>query len=378
MQTRPSETITYQDRKTGITVRQLTNYKGHSHHLYFTNPGWYDNQQKLLVGSDRAGETWLCSVELKTGQLTDILNVDQLAKGASAPLLFMSLNPVKSEAYFWCGQTMLAVDLTSGQTRPLYEIPPNYQPNISNVTADGKYVCSCCYESVGEGGSEGLLKGYLGFREYFLAKPHSQVLRMAVDGSGGQVVHEDHNWIGHVNTSPTQPHLLSFCHEGPWQEVAQRMWMLDMQSGDVWKLRPQQPEDAIGHEYWLEDGQTVGYHGKVSGDPVFGFVRYDNSERIEQPFVYDSNHFHSNTRSLIVGDGAVRTNDVLLWHFDGQTFSTPRILCEHRGSRHIQQLHIHPRFSPDGSQVLFTSDMSGYGQVYLVHVPEFESLPEVK
>ena len=44
----------------------------------------------------------------------------------------------------------------------------------------------------------------------------------------------------------------------------------------------------------------------------------------------------------------------------------------------IQQLHVHPRFSPDGTHVLFTSDVSGYGNVYLAEVPNFASLPEVK
>ncbi len=43
----------------------------------------------------------------------------------------------------------------------------------------------------------------------------------------------------------------------------------------------------------------------------------------------------------------------------------------------IQQLHPHPRFSPDGSQVIFTSDMSGYGNVYLADVPDVRSLPVV-
>jgi oligogalacturonide lyase len=44
----------------------------------------------------------------------------------------------------------------------------------------------------------------------------------------------------------------------------------------------------------------------------------------------------------------------------------------------IQQLHVHPRFSPDGRHVLFTSDVSGYGNVYLAEVPEFASLPQVE
>jgi len=44
----------------------------------------------------------------------------------------------------------------------------------------------------------------------------------------------------------------------------------------------------------------------------------------------------------------------------------------------IQQTHPHPRISPDGKYVIFTSDRSGYGNVYSVPLVEFESLPEVK
>ena len=49
----PAEWRTYTDPHTGATSKQLTAYKGHSHHLYFTNPGWYDGGRKLLFGSKR-------------------------------------------------------------------------------------------------------------------------------------------------------------------------------------------------------------------------------------------------------------------------------------------------------------------------------------
>ncbi len=40
----PAEQKEIKDRNTGVTIRQLTNYKGHSHHFYFTNPGWFDEK----------------------------------------------------------------------------------------------------------------------------------------------------------------------------------------------------------------------------------------------------------------------------------------------------------------------------------------------
>jgi len=38
-------------------------------------------------------------------------------------------------------------------------------------------------------------------------------------------------------------------------------------------------------------------------------------------------------------------------------------------------VHVHPRFSPDGASVLYTSDHSGYGNLYLADLPAFDDLP---
>ena len=40
----------------GAQITQLTNYRGHSHHLYFTNPAG-TRAEALLIGSDRGNRT---------------------------------------------------------------------------------------------------------------------------------------------------------------------------------------------------------------------------------------------------------------------------------------------------------------------------------
>ena len=80
-----------------------------------------------------------------------------------------------------------------------------------NVTADGKYVCASISEDKSDEFPVDLLRGYVGFRETWEAKPLSRIMRVAVDGSGGDSVWEENYWVGHVNTSPdaaTFAHLL--------------------------------------------------------------------------------------------------------------------------------------------------------------------------
>ena len=135
----------------------------------------------------------------------------------------------------------------------------------------------------------------------------------------------------------------------------------------------------MGHEYWFADGEQIGYHGRsVDGEPFYGSIRYDNTERIEAPFPHDSMHFHSTDLNLIVGDGNREAPYLLLWRFRDGHFEGPRVALAHHGSAHIQILHVHPRFSPDSKHILFTSDMSGYGNVYLIDTPDFDSLPELQ
>src|SRR5690242_3606889 len=89
----------YHDSLTGVRVKQLTNYKGHSHHLYFTNSGWYTEggKQKLLFGSDRCNETNLFSLDLESGTITQLTDL----AGEASQFLFSSLNSCRPEVYFW-------------------------------------------------------------------------------------------------------------------------------------------------------------------------------------------------------------------------------------------------------------------------------------
>ncbi len=373
----PAEWKTFEDLHTGVAIKQLTNYKGHSHHLYFTNPGWYDGGKRLLFGSDRGNKTNLYSIELASGEITQLTDLDQPPPPAETSFLFASLNPKRPEVYFWYGPELIALNLESLEERRIYRAPDGYLTNMTNVTADGRYLCTGHYEDLSSKFRVDLLHGYVGFKEYWQAMPHSTVVRVDVESGKSEVVFEENYWIGHVNTSPAVANILTYCHEGPWEMVDNRIWGLNIDSGENWQIRPGPQGERVGHEYWFADGEQIGYHGRsVDGEPFYGSIRYDNSALVEAPFPADSTHFHSNDLSLVVGDGSRSNPRLMLWRFRDGAFEGPRVVAHHRGSFQVQITHVHPRFSPDGKQILYVSDTSGYGNLYMVDTPDFDSLPE--
>ena len=373
----PSEMIELQDPLSGIALRQLTNYRAHSHHFYFTNPGWYDGGRRLLVASDRDNRTNLFGLELHSGQIQQLTDLNPLPLPREVEFLRACVSSTGDEAYFWYGMELRVLDLHGLETRVIYRMEDGWDVSMINCSADGRHVYASVSEDMSSRFRVDYLRGYVGFRETWAARPLSRILRIAVDGSGGQTLFEESYWIGHVNTSPTRNELLTFCHEGPWNEVDNRIWGMNVETGEVWKIRGRQEEgEAVGHEYWHADGERIGYHGRrVDGTQFIGHVRYDDTDPIETSFPGKTGHIHSNGPELIVGDGG---NVVRLWQRQGDGYGAPRALCCHDSSMKIQQLHVHPRFSPDGTHVLFTSDVSGYGNVYLAEMPDVASLPEVK
>jgi oligogalacturonide lyase len=364
------------DPLTGVEVVRLSSYKGHCNHLYFTNPGWYDGGKKLLVGGDRENCTNFFGIDLENGEITQLTAYDNSREGIDTDCV--CINQVTNEASYWYDNKLWALSLSTLETRTLFTLPEKQIPDMVNVTADGNYLVFTISEDL----SDKIQKidmghGYIGFRESWELKPFSQIIRVPADGSAkADVIHSGNVWLGHLNTSPRYPDHLTFCHEGPWELVDQRIWAMDIRTGTIRPLRERRAEgEGIGHEYWYADGERIGYHGFYRGKSFLGSVKFDGTGAVEGEFPQRTTHVHSNDHTLAVGDGTPGGN-ILLWVWNGKGYDKPRILCEHHCSMHSQVTHVHPRFSPDGTYVLFTSDKTGYGSPYIVRLPgDIGSLP---
>ena len=375
--------FSYEDSYSSREVRQLTNYLGNSNHFYFTDPAWIVPNQSMVFTSDRENQSNLFRLDIDTGLITQMSDF----KGRGRPGGCVST--VNNAVYVWWQNTLVELDLETFEERVIVEMPgPMLPRGRANPTADGKYICTMLMEDQPEE-KPSISFSYSRFREYFHLKPLTQIVRIEIATGETEVIHEERRYMGHVNTSPALSDILTYCHEGPWNWIDQRIWGLNILTGETWKVRPQDGDYSIGHEYWFADGETIGYHGRPrdeSGKHVFGHIKWDNSEWVEDHFPFHSTHFHSLDENLIVGDGTaafVFTSEskarpyIQLFKWDGERYVGPRILAYHRSTFNNQHAHPHPRFTPDGKAVIYSSDLTSYSNIYMVEIGDFEDLPEL-
>ncbi len=384
--------FTYTDEYSGRQVEQLSNYRGHTHHLYFTDPCWIKDNLEMVVSSDRENVNNLYALNIDTRiiqQLTDYRGTKRLSGAYTT---------ANESVYYTTDTELFGLNLKTMEQQSLFQVEKSAIggsafriPGRGYGNADGRYLLFTIMEYDPEEKYK-VSFAYSDFYRNFERKPLTKIVRMDTRNGEVEVIHEDRCFITHLNPSPTLPSIATFCHEGPWHRVEQRIWGLDIESGKVWKIRDQQGENlAIGHEYWFANGERLGFHGRLrheatitTGDHIYGHIRWDGSDCVERRFPFHSTHFHSLDENLIVGDGspaAVFTHQgvsqpfIQLFRWDGSEYQGPKILAYHRSTFNDQHCHPHPRFSPDGRHVIYSSDISGYANIYRVAVGNFDDLP---
>lgn len=373
-----SERRSFPDRVTGLTVHQLTGYLGHSQHPYFTDDGWFDRDRQMLFISDRYNVRNLHAIEIESGIIRQL--TDMSGQGRDAAFC-MQVNHPRQETYYQCGDTLYALSLDTLKTRPVYTVPQGFHCGGARPTADGSHVVFGLSEDLSHRIHANLGAGYVGMREIFQAKPDCRIIRLNLSTNEAQEIWQENCWVGHINPSPTQPNLLTFCHEGPWGLVDHRIWVLDTDTGKAFALRERRAQgEMVGHEYWFADGVHVGYQvhrpaQQGARDSFLGFARYDGTEELEAPCIAlpSPDHIHSNGFDFVVSDSGKHIKG---YWFDGERFDGPRIICMHDGSFDWGGHHPHPRVTRDGKHIVFNSTRSGYCDIYMVEVPrDYSALP---
>ena len=382
----PSEMRTYTDKKSGREVVRLT-ASGANHHLYFTDNSFTLGDEEIVYLhsdkplGDKGYRANLFRMDLNSGgreQLTDFETqfkaVGNFTKSMDSRYLV-----------FVADENLYCIDQSTHKQMLLYMAPKGFRLSQPSISHDNRYVALAANEMVPDKNRHSG-ENYSGFADNFYDIKVGCIILVRMDGSGGTVVFEDTHWLGHVQFAPDTNEFLTYCHEGPWNYVQQRIWLLNTMTRHVKPCFRQGRDDSVGHEFWTRDGMIFfdnrgrGHDGTITSDktqavivsedgpddiPWVGFADKDCNivRRIQLP--YYCNHYHANADNTRLVADAV--SDIVLITIENDTPSI-EVLCEHNTSWRWQAVHCHPCWSWANDKIIFASDCDaeGYPQIYMV------------
>ena len=379
-----SEMREFKDEKTGRTLRQLTTL-GNNVHLYFTENSFDSVKNEIVFISDRASgedkrpEDSPCynifRMDLGTGLITQLTDEPRSVGGVTK-------TPDSRLIVYTVGNQIKLLDTETGALTVVYAETGNFSLGAPSIAANRRYIAFTRNEKVDAPRGP----NYTGFKESFYRIKDGRLTLAYLNGDGAFDVYRDTHWLGHFQFCPDDSTLATFCHEGPWNLVTQRIWILDFVSREAKPCYRQEEYDSIGHEFWTQDSyiffddrgpghdgtitssrtQAVVTHVSVNENAMIPFVgladRYGNVvRRVDMPFY--CNHYHANPdNTILVGDDV---DDLVLIDISGDEAKLS-VLCHHKTSWHTQSSHCHPTWSWDGTRILYASDSDGKVNIYLV------------
>lgn len=350
----PAESRWVTDEATEWPVRQVTSAPCINHHPFFLIPAYDSTQRYLYFVSYRTGTPQLYAEDRQENcilRMTDVPNLDE-----------WSVHPYERAVYFVAdGCAMRAwVDgrvetlLTPHET--LRRFGGVFGEGTTALTGDG----SRWTVRVKREKDFGIL----------LWEEKTQDWSLVYTGP----------MVAHLQFCPDDNDLLFFA--GP---LTDRVWTLNLRTGKSKRVftRDAAAKQWITHESWIPGRRELSLVDWPHG--IIG-VNADNGETRR---IADFNAWHAiaNQQGTLM---AADTNfpDTGIWLFDPRENGGPRqLLCCPQAScmgdhwagpfpydngpirvNAPQHTHPHPRFSPDGRRLVYTSDKSGYAQIFEIEL----------
>ena len=358
------------DSATHHKIIRLTRREGNNLSFYFHNNPFVDNKM-LFYGKDDHQKSQLFIVNLSTFKTEQLTHHCGTIKGEI-------LSTKRKEVFYQSDDTVFACNINSGRERIVYIFPDNFKGDITTVNADGTQIGGV-YASPDE---KEISKQYPQKHDYFNriyeAKLPRTLFTIDFDKRTLRKLFTDSAWLNHVQFSPVNPHLMMFCHEGPWHKV-DRIWTIDTDTKKVQLIHKRSMEMEIaGHEWFSADGNSIWYDLQLPKGKTFyvGGTDLQSGKEIKYSAGRDgwSVHYTSSTDSkLFAGDGgdsaavakALNGRWIYLFTPVGENLVAEKLVSM---KNHHYRLEPNVHFSPDEKWIIFRANFEGVENVYAVEV----------
>ena len=423
----PTEWI---DKDTGHRIIRLSKEDG-TQSLYFNQNAYTADGKRLIVTTPGGG---IATITLTTREVKPLVQgpASVLVAGHKSGDVYYTKRGQGASG----GATIFATNVDTGATREVVQLPAGR--NVASLNADetlllGTYIDGPPGAGRGSGANSG--RGGNGARGAANNAPnrfgqsnyqavgldgkpmtfadakdltlHNQLMAarsgpprvlFTVSTKTGELkeVLREHEWINHLQFSPTDPNLIMFCHEGTWHEV-DRVWTIHTDGTGLTKVHTRTMNMEIaGHEFFSADGQMIWYDLQTPRGLDFWLAGYQvsNGKRTWYHLLQNEWSVHYNVSpdgKLFAGDGgdsemAARAPDgkwIYLFHpqrvpdvagirnpnsdnlIDPGFFVSERLV---NMSKHDYRLEPNVTFTPDMKWIVFRSNMLGPVHVYAVEI----------
>lgn len=357
----------YTDPYTGRTVTRLTSPEEVNHHPYFYYKMVTNDNRYLIYASNRDGNRNLYRMDLRDGSAL------QLTEGTGVHDFSCSLTSDDRQLIFCRDRRVMRLDMADLSEECRYETPVGWQPNANpGLSSDDRYLVLVEMNERDVVPSRG---DWSTFEPQWAKKPHCRIVYVDLERKSSHIVHEEpHCWLGHPQLRPGDSSTVLFCHEGPWNRIDARLWLVQSDGSGLRCAKPQTHDELITHEYWLADGTKFAFVYRNHDHGMQESIRFMDPETLTEEHWMDCSkycHFISNRENTrIVGDGQLKEQHFI--YLVDVNNRTEERLCSHGTTwasyGNTQDAHPHPSFSPDSSFVIFTSDREGTPCIYRVEL----------
>jgi oligogalacturonide lyase len=385
----PTEWI---DPDTGHRVVRLSREDGTAS-LYFHQNAYSADGKKLVVANSHG----IATINLDTRA------IDQVVEGRVNILV---TGHKTGQIYYTREGAIFATDLDTHATHEVAKIPVQAgRGGAFAVNADETMLVGIAADPDGKtvprtpppGGMGGTLE-----RNWAAGTP-KMLYTIDIKTGAFRKIYTENDWTNHLQMSPTDPHLIMFCHEGPWH-YNDRVWTIRTDGTGLRLMHERTMNMEIaGHEFFSADGKTVWYDLQTPRSTVFWVAGVELATGHRTWYHLERNewsvHFNvSADGKLFAGDGggpssvAARSpdNETLKppgngqWIYlfrpvmvKGSSFRDKKDLVDIgyfkserlvNLAKHDYRLEPNVTFSPDMKWVVFRSNMLGPTHVFAVEI----------
>ncbi len=333
----------------GISPRviRLTDEKYTCNHLYFHNRSFTPDDKKVVFQSTMDGGNNLFVINLETNvvmQLTEGKNLDYFAHiSRDGKKVFFGEEGYIKAVYFDTLEEEIVI-------------------NAHNMTEHKVVKCSGAFPSW-----DG--KKLVCFYE---ASPDFGLIVKNLESGEQKVIVHGEQHLRHCQFCPKDNNLILYAHEGDWDTIKARMWLINADGSNNRRVRHHDDGDyeQAGHEFWGNTERKVYFTIRREGRVFFSNFDVDTNTE-NTMFELDNEHgtITMDDKYIIAdskrGDGEIYIVKIAT----GEV----KVLCYQRMSweKSMYRFHPHVTVSYNTNKAIFTTDYYGNPGVFIADIPEF-------